>query len=152
VLFGGDLMNRITVGRTRLGRGRLHEQGEPSSDPYRLHALRYSVFIPRALAPSDDDERDLKALLRREAPAGTVGTVHRFEARTIVGQQATVGVDAVVGDLPDGRLANSSEPEPNGWANRLNHDFVLGGRRRDASPSDRSRPTATVAPLPWRLV
>ncbi len=149
LLFGSEVMRRLRLGSQALGWGTLRDLGSPETDAVAVHAHRFSVFVPRALAPSPEDVRALEGVLRREQPAGTVGEVVLVEPRLRLGAQATLGVDTVLGVYPIARLAPAPDDAGAGAA-RLDYDCLLA----DAEPG--SRPAAAAlgpdeGRIPWRI-
>ncbi len=149
MLFGRDLLGRVTLGASELGGDLLRDHGGAETDAVAMDAHRFTVFVPRALAPTDDDLRQLEHVIRRESPAGAVGTVERFEARTVVGVQSTLGVDAVLGDPPAGDLSEADDDVNDPRSTRLDDNAVLAGGAEAAGYE--SSPSTTTMPLPWRL-
>lgn len=148
-LFGSEVMRRLRLGGEALGTGTLRDLGSPETDPVAVHAHRFSVFVPRALAPSPEDVRVLEAVLRREQPAGTIGEIVLVEPRLRLGAQATLGVDTVLGVYPTARLAPSPD-DPGAGAARLDYDCLLA----DAEPGARPHAAAVgrdEGRLPWRV-
>jgi phage tail-like protein len=146
-LFGAEILRRLRLGASALGEGTLRDLGAPETDAVTLHAHRFSVVLPRALVPTAADEQALRAVLRREQPAGTEGDLVLVEPRMRVGAQATLGVDTVLGVYPRARLAVDGG---DGAAARLDYDCLLA----DAEPG--THPDTPVVGggggvLPWRI-
>ncbi|HEX2203712.1 MAG TPA: phage tail protein [Longimicrobium sp.] len=147
-LFGSEVMRRLRLGASALGEGTLRDLGTPETDPVTVHAHRFSVYVPRALAPTPADVQALQAVLKREQPAGTVGEVVLVEPRLRLGAQATLGVDTVLGVYPVARLAAAGDADAP--AARLDYDCMLAGAEPGAHPET----PAVGAPdgaLPWRI-
>ncbi|HET7460537.1 MAG TPA: phage tail protein [Longimicrobium sp.] len=147
-LFGSEVLRRLRLGASELGEGTLRDLGAPGTDAVAVHAHRFTVFVPRALAPGPDDLAALRAVLRREQPAGAVGEVVVVEPRMRVGAQATLGVDTTLGVYPTARLAAAGDTDAP--AARLDYDCLLA----DAGPG--AGPAAAAGgpgrgPLPWRV-
>lgn len=147
-LFGAEVLRRLRLGASALGEGTLRDLGSSETDPVTLHAHRFSVFVPRSLAPSADDVRALEGVLRREQPAEAVGEVVLVEPRLRVGAQATLGVDTVLGVYPDARLA--PHPGDDDAGARLDYDCLLADAEPGARPATPSLGGGGGA-LPWRI-
>lgn len=150
-LFGSEILRRLRVGRTRIGEGVLRDfppAAQSSADPVYLDAHRYSVFVPASLLPTEHDVRGLQAVMQREAPAHAIGCIEAVQPRLILGRQATLGVDTVVGAYPRARLAEAGESPDSGYY--LNFDALIAeGDAESWTP----RPTigSHDSYLPWEL-
>jgi phage tail-like protein len=147
-LFGSEVLRRLRLGTSALGDATLRDLGAPHTDAVSVHAHRFTVFVPRALAPGPDDVAALQAVLRREQPAGAVGDVVIVEPRMRLGAQATLGVDTTLGIYPTARLAAAGDGDAE--AARLDYDCLLADADPGAAP-----PGAAAGPdrgaLPWRV-
>lgn len=118
-LFGREIVARLQLdGGSAIGRFQLISVPSPRTDPVRVDAHRFTVLVH---AEPGDDPDDLAAraerLLATIQPAHTVGAVTVVTPSARVGQQASIGLDAVVaGPPPAARLETY-----------LNHD-AAGGR------------------------
>lgn len=149
VLFGAEVLRRLRVGSSALGEGTLRDLGSPATDAAAAGAHRFTVFVPRALAPADEDVRALEAVLRREQPAGTAGEIVRVSPRFRVGAQATLGVDSMLGAYPHARLARGpADAEAEGA--RLDFDCLLADAEPGARPSAAAVGRDEGMP-PWRV-
>ena len=86
-------------GGAPLGRTPLRAGGDQNADAVSAHAYRFRVSLPpRAASPAD--EQALAALVTRQAPAHTVGTVRSGGLGLVVGAWSAVGVDTALVPLP----------------------------------------------------
>ena len=129
MLWGSRLVDRAQLagggqqssGSAVVGRSALTATPDPLTDPFRLHAYRFSVFVPARVREQAGERRALEQLLAREAPAHTEAEVHYVEPRFRVGVQAMIGLDSVIARTPIGVRLDETE---------LRRGSVLGGRRR----------------------
>ncbi|MER6912548.1 phage tail protein [Streptomyces sp. NPDC000594] len=112
-LFGRSA-GRFRVGGSALGTAPLRAFGDPDADPLTAHAFRFRLLLPAGSV----DERALARLVRRQAPAHTVGSVRTGGGGFVVGPRSTVGVDTAFVPLPPPVLGGARPP-------RLNRDAVL---------------------------
>lgn len=112
-LFGRSA-SRFRVGGSTLGAAPLRAFGDPDGDPFTAHAHRFRVLLPAGAA----DERALRRLVERQAPAHTVGSVRTGASGFVVGARSTVGVDTAFVPLPPPVLGG-------GRPLRLGRDGVL---------------------------
>ena len=106
-LFGREIVARLQLdGDSAIGRFQLISVPSPRTDPVRVDAHRFTVLVHAE--PGDDvDELTARAtrLLATIQPAHTVGAVTVVTPSARVGQQASLGLDAVVaGPAPAARL------------------------------------------------
>jgi hypothetical protein len=149
-LFGAEVLRRLRLGSTALGDGTLRDVGSPETDHVTFDARRFSVFVPRALVPTEDDLRGLRNVLAREQPADTLAEIELIEPRMRVGVQATLGVDSILGIYPVARLADSTAPDPSAPSARLDYDCMLA----DPDPGPRPgtpRVGGEASTIPLRL-
>jgi phage tail-like protein len=109
-LFGRS-SSRFRIGGSALGAAPLRAFGDPDKDPLTEHAHRFRVLLPAGSA----DEKALRRLVERQAPAHTVGSVRIGQAGFVVGSQSTIGVDTAFVPLPPPVLGSV----------RLNRDGIL---------------------------
>ncbi|MBP2330395.1 phage tail-like protein [Kibdelosporangium banguiense] len=109
-LFGRSA-SRFRIGGSALGAAPLRAFGNPDSDPITEHAYRFRVLLPAGSA----DEKALRRLVERQAPAHTVGSVRTGGVGFVVGSRSTVGVDTAFVPLPPPVLGGL----------RLNRDGVI---------------------------
>jgi phage tail-like protein len=131
-LWSGDEVGRLQVNvRGQLGRSRLISTGDPRYDLFGRFAHRFRVFLPAAWVSHADDERMLRRALEEEKPAHASYDLCLVEARFRVGIQSTLGIDTVVGGLPQTRLRCAADIEASApsrpAAGRLGYDTVLAG-------------------------
>ncbi|GGZ39977.1 hypothetical protein GCM10010387_37930 [Streptomyces inusitatus] len=112
-LFGRSA-SRFRLDGSALGAGPLRAFGDPDTDPLTAHAHRFRVLLPAGSA----DEKALRRLVGRQAPAHTAGSVRTGGAGFVVGSRSTVGVDTSFVPLPPPVLGGEHPP-------RLNRDAVL---------------------------
>jgi phage tail-like protein len=133
-LFGPAIVRRLQLDEfSEIGEFRLIDTDDPLRDPFFVYAHRFSLFL---LA---HEEERLMARAQRVGelakPAHTEVSVAAIEPRLRVGSQSTIGLDTVVGAVP--------EPAHTGDA-RLGHGLVVGpdlrlGGRRLAQIGTRAR-------------
>ncbi|WP_221352072.1 phage tail protein [Streptomyces beigongshangae] len=107
--------SRFRIGGSPLGAAPLRAFGAPDGDPLTAHAHRFRVLLPTATV----DERALRRLVERQAPAHTVGSVRTGRGGFVVGSRSTVGVDTAFVPLPPPVLGG-------GHPLRLGRDGVIG--------------------------
>lgn len=106
-LFGPSIVKRLQLDEyARIGAFQLVDTPSPRLDPFAVYAHRFTLFVHACV---DDDVEQLAATAARvigtAQPAHTVSSVAVVQARMTVGEQASLGLDAVVaGPLPPGRL------------------------------------------------
>lgn len=148
-LFGTEVLRRLRLDASELGEGTLRDLGSPSTDPVTLHANRVTVFLPRALAPTDDDVRGLRNTLTREQPAAVSLELRFVHPRMRVGRQATLGVDTILGIYPVARLAAPTDGGDDAPPARLDFDCLLADGETPLRPE--GPPIGDAEPLPWRI-
>jgi phage tail-like protein len=109
-LFGRSA-SRFRIGGSALGAAPLRAFGDPDKDPLTEHAHRFRVLLPAGSA----DQKALRRLVERQAPAHTVGSVRIGQAGFVVGSRSTIGVDTAFVPLPPPVLGSV----------RLNRDGIL---------------------------
>ena len=108
-LFGREIVGRLQLdGGSAIGAFRLVSTPSPRLDPWAVYAHRFTLFVH---AHDGDDPDDLaakaSAVVAGVQPAHTVSAVVVVTAHGRVGEQATLGLDAVVaGRLPSARLGD----------------------------------------------
>jgi phage tail-like protein len=112
-LFGRS-SSRFRIGGSALGAAPLRAFGDPDSDPLTAHAHRFRVLLPAGTA----DEKALRRLVERQAPAHTAGSVRIGGVGFVIGSQSTIGVDTAFVPLPPPVLGGDRPL-------RLNRDGVL---------------------------
>jgi phage tail-like protein len=94
-------------------------------------AHRFTVLVPAGAAPTEEQRRQVVAMVDRERPAHTICHVCFVEPRLRVGVQSQVGVDAVV-----------AAPAGGGWLDgrgRLGVDVRTAAQPLRAASADRSQ-------------
>jgi phage tail-like protein len=127
-VWDAEVVSRLQLDtRGELGGVALVGSTDPLRDPIHVYAHRFRVYVPTA--ESDDLRRLAERVVELAKPAHTHGSVVFVAARMRVGVQAFVGVDSVIGAVPD---------RP---GNRLGNDTLLG---TPARPSMRVGRTTRV--------
>ena len=122
VLWGETVAGRSRLDTTaQADRSRLLTHGDPLADPFAVHAHRFSVFVPAAIARDEPRRRALARLVDDERPAHARACIAYVEPRFRVGVQSSIGLDAVVGRYPDAQPLDQAV---------LGQATVLGGERR----------------------
>jgi phage tail-like protein len=130
-LWGADIVDRLQLdAHSRIGDFQLIDSGDPVSDPVGRLAHRFTVYVPMAVAASEEQRQTLRRIVELAKPAHTEGEMVVVEPLLRIGVQSRVGVDTVIGRYPEGVVAGESE---------LGRGTVLGPSRRESSP-----PTFTV--------
>jgi hypothetical protein len=100
-LWGKRITDRLQVGQhSTIGTFKLSDLPDPVRDPFLVYAHRATVFFPAAGARDEGTQRMVKNLVDQFTPAHVDTTVEFVEPRFLVGVQATVGLDTVVGPYP----------------------------------------------------
>lgn len=119
MLWGESVVNRSSLGATaRAGVTRTITTPDPAHDAFAVDAHRFSAYLPAALAATDSHRRTVERLLQSEKPAHTAVDVVYVEPRMRLGIQAVIGLDAVIGRVP--------EPVVVGAGGALGTDTVVG--------------------------
>jgi phage tail-like protein len=109
------LWSGSVVDRPRLGAPGRHDSinlisvGDQSTDRFRVHANRFKVLVPAGLLPGRDARDRFERLVAAEKPAHVAHQVLVIEPRTVLGQQASLDVDAYLGRRPGARLAAADD-------------------------------------------
>jgi phage tail-like protein len=112
---------RFRLGGSRLGAAPIRSFGNPDQDPHGVEAFRLSVLLPPSAVGSDPQARErLVQLVARLKPAHTVASLRLGAGAFVVGTTAAVGVDTVLGGLPEPVLGTNA---------RLSRTSVLGPPR-----------------------
>jgi phage tail-like protein len=102
-LWGRRIVNRSALdANAQTERSQLITTPDPTHDPFRVYASRFSVFVPACVGRSDRQRKNFENLLRAESPAHTAYTIEYVEPRLRIGIQSMIGLDAVVGRYPSG--------------------------------------------------
>jgi phage tail-like protein len=100
-LWGKRITDRLQVGQhSTLGTFAITDLPDPVRDPFLIYAHRATVFFPAAGARDDGTRRVVENLAEMFTPAHVRTTVEFVEPHFLVGVQATVGLDTVVGRYP----------------------------------------------------
>jgi phage tail-like protein len=141
-LWSPSVLGRLELGaNARVGEARLVDTGDPPRDLFHEFAHRFKVYVPAAWVRSAADERMLRRALEAEKPAHTGYELRLVEARFRIGVQSTVGLDTILGDVPQARLtceANEGAlPPSRAPRHRLGYDTVLscGGAAPPSLPA-----------------
>ncbi len=102
-LFGPSIVGRLQLDVfSRIGEFTLTDTGDPALDPFSVHAHRFTVFLlPHADTAPQDAQRWAEIAVGLAKPAHTVADLVLVGARMRVGRQSTIGLDTVVGGLPE---------------------------------------------------
>jgi hypothetical protein len=137
-LWGPDVVGRMHLdAMQRLGDVRLVDLGHADTDVVDQYANRFSVFVPAALAPSDQEARALQRVIDQEKPAQALGELHLVEPRFRIGVQSTIGMDTILGPYPAARLASVESPPDTTFRpprHVLGYDTVLAAAPEDVRP------------------
>lgn len=135
-MWSRDVMGRIQLDVfSREGETQLVSTGDPARDPFDVFAHRFRIFVPSCWIQTDMDERTFRRAADAVKPAHTAYDLHLVEPRFRVGVQSTIGMDTIVGKLPDARLgcrhttndAPSAQPK-----HRLGYDTLLATAKDSA--------------------
>jgi phage tail-like protein len=137
VLWGESIVNRSRLDdNAQTGVTQLKLTPDPQRDPFLVYAHRYTVFAPGCYGKDEANRRALESMLRRESPAHTRFDVRYVEPRFRIGVQSTVGLDAVIGRIPQGVTLHGEQP--------LGRDTVLTGGTGPGGPSFRIGRTSQI--------
>lgn len=131
-LWSPDILRRLQLGvYAQLGEVELVSTGDPARDIFQQYAHQFRVFLPGAWVRTATQETMLRRAIEAQKPAHTSCELELVEAHFVVGQQSTVGLDTILGALPEMRVgcgagddAAPSLPK----RNRLGYDSVLASR------------------------
>lgn len=102
VLWGRRIVNRSQLDtNARTNHTLLLTTPDAASDPVLVHANRITVFVPSRYR-EQAQRRSLEQLLRSECPAYVQYDIEYVEPRMRIGVQSMIGLDAVIGRLPQG--------------------------------------------------
>ncbi|HEY3284054.1 MAG TPA: phage tail protein [Armatimonadota bacterium] len=103
MLWGQRIVNRSQLGEgAQVGHSQLITTQDPYRDPFHVYAHKFTVFVPAACGSTDQGRKGLENLLKAESPAHTAYQIRYVEPRFRIGFQSTIGLDAVIGRLPEG--------------------------------------------------
>ena len=129
MLWGSKIVNRSQLGdNAQVGVTQLKATQDPLRDPFHVYAHKYTVFVPARAGNTPEKRRSLENLLKNESPAHTLGNIEYVEARFRIGFQSMIGLDSVVGRVPQGVTLGQT---PIGPASVLtgDDDTVIGESR-----------------------
>ncbi len=122
VLWGRAIVNRAQLDSGAVvGESQLRAIPDPFRDPLLVHANRLTVFAPVSRGATPERRKAIESAIRAEVPASVDFDVRYVGPRFRVGVQSMVGLDTVVGRLPN--------PEALGEA-RLGATTILGGEAK----------------------
>ena len=111
VLWGKRIVNRSQLsGGAEVGATQLKATPDPQRDPFHVYAHRFTVFVPASAGKTPERRRALERLIGREIPAHVEGHIEYVEARFRIGFQSMVGLDAVVGRVPQDGVTLGETP------------------------------------------
>jgi len=85
---------------------------DPWRDPFHVYAYKFTVFVPASYRQSDQQCKALENLLRTERPAFTQYQIEYVEPRFRIGFQSMIGLNSVIGRLPEGVTLNETPLGP----------------------------------------
>lgn len=136
VLWGESIVNRSRLNdNAQAGVTQLKMVPDPVHDPFLVYAHKFTVFVPGCYGKNDATRRSLESMLRRESPAHTSYDIRYVEPRFRIGIQSTIGLDAVIGRIPQGVTLESGS---------LGKDTVLTSGTGTGGPSMRIGKTSQV--------
>lgn len=132
-LWSPDVVARLRLGAyAEVGRARLVSTGDPAHDLFTQTANSFRVYLPSAWVRTAEDERAVHRLLAAERPATSRYDLDLVEPRLRVAVQSAVGLDTVIGAVPQARLAcahDAAAPPSRAPRHRLGWDTVLASAR-----------------------
>ncbi|HEY3127851.1 MAG TPA: phage tail protein [Acidobacteriota bacterium] len=103
VLWGKRIVNRTQLDEgAQVGRSQLITTQDPYRDPFHVYAHKFTVFVPSFYRCEESRRKGLENLLKAESPAHTLHHVQYVEPRFRIGFQSMIGLDSVIGRLPQG--------------------------------------------------
>ncbi len=109
VLWGKRIVNRSQLDEgAQVGHTQLKSTQDPLRDPFHSYAHKFSVFVPAHWGRVDHRRKALENLLKAESPAHTQAQIVYVEPRLRIGIQSMIGLDAVIGCLPQGVTLDQS--------------------------------------------
>ena len=120
-LWSSNFYARLQVGvNSQVGSFRLTNSPQPAAEPYDWGANQFSVMFPASPYTVSDTSAKVQKILDREKPSYTQSFLCPIYPRLRIGVQATLGIDAYVGQVNEtilGKLAT------------LNYDAVLAASK-----------------------
>jgi len=143
VLWGKRIVNRTQLNEgAQVGQTQLITTQDPFRDPFHVYAHKFTVFVPACYGRSDAHRKALENLLKAESPAHTQYQVQYVEPRFRIGFQSMIGLDSVIGRLPEGVRLNET---PLGQASVLSAPpYKQGGPSFEVGVEGRIGTTTTL--------
>ncbi len=135
-LWGASIVNRTQLDSgSQVGTSQLVGTPDPLRDPFHVYAHRFTVFVPASVGRSDTLRRGLENLLRAESPAHTAAEIRYVEPRFRIGVQSMIGLDSVIGRVPQGVTLGETPLGPASVLGPAPHarggpSFAVGGDAR----------------------
>jgi phage tail-like protein len=108
VLWGAGAGRRLQLGLySRIGDFQLKDSGDPQTDPFDIHAHRFTLYLPWPGA-GDVERQAVQRIIAEAKPAHTQGVLEMVEPLMRVGFQSIVGVNTIVGCYPSGVTLEST--------------------------------------------
>jgi phage tail-like protein len=121
------MSGRVRLGEpVREGEAQVAGPGDESTDDVRAHAHRFRVFVPATFLPNQAAIDAFQRAVGREKPAHTKHELHRVRPGFVVGRQATLGLDTILGDLRPLRLGGGDAAAPAGARLGIDATLVAG--------------------------
>jgi phage tail-like protein len=99
-LWSRNFYQRLQVGvNSRLGSFKLTSSPEPTMEPFDWGANQFTIFFPANPRTVAATSASIKQVVEREKPAHALANLCPVFPRMRVGVQATLGVDAVLGEV-----------------------------------------------------
>jgi phage tail-like protein len=113
VLWGKQIVNRSQLdANAQVEHTQLITTQDPWRDPFHVYAYKFTVFVPASYRQSDQQRKALENLLRTERPAFTQYQIEYVEPRFRIGFQSMIGLNSVIGRLPEGVTLNETPLGP----------------------------------------
>ena len=129
-VWGPDVPGRLRLdGGAVVGEARLPQRGDPQRDIFDRYAHRFEIYLPAGWIDTPEKEAWLRRVLDAEVPAHTHYELRPVGPQMQVGVQSILGLDTLLGTLPQARLASSEGPEAEGRTpgTDTGYDTLLGG-------------------------
>jgi phage tail-like protein len=108
VLWGSAASDRLQLGvYSRIGDFQLKDSGDPLTDPFDIHAHRFTVYLPWSAA-GELERQTVQRIIGEAKPAHTQGYLEMVEPLMRVGRQSIVGVNTLIGRYPSGVTLEST--------------------------------------------
>lgn len=132
-LWGADIVNRLQLDvHASLDRVQLIDSGTPLHDPFDKYAHQFTVFV----AAGEAQRPILERIIDMARPAHTQGVLNLIQPRFRIGIQATIGVDTLIGDYPQGVVLTHQAATTTAatGGSKLGYDTILGQSPDEAGP------------------